>query len=159
MQDDRSAQMLLRQLHAAARNECTSGSGAVRAQCVTDTMERAVRSYGSVVLSANFDRYVNAGANFGRAFLRPRLISGPSGPELARYYPAEARGRTGTVRLDCTVQADLHATCSVISGNARFADAARQVSQRFRARSTFADGASTVGARTTVTLRFETGDV
>src|SRR5262245_58801937 len=67
VQDDRSAQTMLRQLRAAARNQCTSGSGAVRAQCVTDTMERAVRSNGLVVLSANFDRYINAGANFGRA--------------------------------------------------------------------------------------------
>ncbi len=168
LETDAAAQARLRQIQDWARYECKRTIAGVlidarraRDDCIAETMARTVDASGSVVLSANYDRYVNAGRNFARAFTRSRVINAPSWPERARYYPAEANGWRYAIKMQCEVEPNLHAACTIVDDRPsaqRFAAAAMEASRAFRASSHFADGKSTIGARVPVTLIFEAVD-
>jgi TonB family protein len=84
----------------------------------------------------------------------------PSARRIAELYPAAAanNGTGGRVVLDCTVQASLEITCSVVSAppaTAGFDRAALRLAGSYRARATRSDGSNAVGTRTRVAVNFQ----
>ncbi len=100
--------------------------------------------------------------------IRPQVIVAPgqvvwvtraSAAQFGEAYPQGARrsNLAGRVQLQCVVQSDLRASCSILSETPQgygFGDAALRVARSYRARPTLDDGASAIGARANLNITF-----
>ncbi|MGE0830138.1 MAG: energy transducer TonB [Hyphomonadaceae bacterium] len=89
----------------------------------------------------------------------PTWVERPDGADFARYYPERAleRERTGSVTLDCVVNANGRISCSVASEDPPgwgFGDAAVRISRSFRMAPRLENGQPSEGGRVRVPIRF-----
>jgi TonB family protein len=88
----------------------------------------------------------------------------PTSADISSYYPTEAlrKGMEARVTATCEIAADLTLACASVEsdppGLTMFEDAVRKILQKFRAEPKLRSGASAVGTKLKVPLRFQLED-
>ena len=83
----------------------------------------------------------------------------PRGDDYVRFYPPRAldRGQTGSVTVDCLVDAGGHISCTVVSEDPPgwgFGDATLRIARQFQVAPQTSDGRPTSGGRLRRTIRW-----